>query len=154
MRALLARTTAAAALASLAVANGCYSYLPAPAGPINPESTTRIYLTSNGSAGLTHVLGPDVLMVDGHVLAATDSTLRLSVTSLERVNRDPDRWAGEPVLIPRTYVDRLAIRQLDRTRTAVAALVAVGGLLTLRGLVGGNGDTVAGTTGSGTSPGQ
>ncbi|NUO38420.1 MAG: hypothetical protein HOQ31_07445 [Gemmatimonadaceae bacterium] len=154
MHALLARTTAAAALASLAMANGCYSYLPASAGPISSESTTRLYLTSNGSAGLAPVLGPDVLTVDGHVIAATDSTLQLSVTALGRQNRDADRWAGEPVVIPRTYVHRLAVRQLDRSRTAVAALMAVGGILVLRSLVGGSADGVTGTTGGGTSPGQ
>lgn len=148
------RTAAVAALASLAGSEGCYSYLPAPAGPLPPESLTRLYLTSNGSAGLTHVLGADVLLVDGHVISTTDSTFQLSVTSLERQNRDPDRWAGEPVVIPKAYVDRVAIRQLDRTRTAVAALAAVGGLLVLRSVVGGATDGVAGSTGGGTSPGQ
>jgi hypothetical protein len=154
MRPLLLRSTAIVALVSLLIASGCYSYLPAPAGPIKPESTMRVYLSTNGSNDLTRSVGPDVVSLDGYVIGQSDTTLELSVTSLQRQNRDADRWQGERVVIPRTYVDRIAVREFDRTRTVVAALVAIGGLLIARSLVTGAGGSVAGTPAGGTGAGQ
>jgi hypothetical protein len=84
-----------------------------------------VSLTPSGAEEVTTQVGPRVTTLDGRVIGARDSALAVAVTQLTRSPVGEEFWTGDSVVVPVRGVGSLAVRQLDRQRSAWAT----GGLL-------------------------
>lgn len=118
------------AAACLVSVGGCYSYTPVALDAAPSEQPVRVYFTPSGAERLAPLLGDGPTAVDGLLESRGDSSIVMSVTAVQRTDRDAQPWTGERVTLPSVAVDRIVIRRLDRTRTTIAS-IAVGGVLLL-----------------------
>ena len=106
-------------------------------------------LTERGAIELASQLGAQLRSVSGRVSTVSPERYGVSVTQTTSRGGVETIWRGESASIPRTYVDRLYERRLDRKRTwIVVGLTFVGAVLAgeafgidtgLDGLLGGGG---------------
>ena len=114
-----------AALA-LPMAAGCYTYRPlASVDTVMPAAGTdvEVRLTTAGATALANELGPDMLALQGHVLAADSAGLTLAVSRSETARQIGYDWKGEHVTVPRS-----AIADLRERKFAVGPSALIGGL--------------------------
>ncbi len=127
-------------LALLAFAAGCYSYVPIASGAPPLGSEFRASLTDEGATRLSPVLGAQVAMVEGRVSSSNDSAYVIAVSATTSRAQVQTFWTGESVTIPRSSVQRIEARTLNRRKTWLTVAVGiVGGILTAQifGLGGG-----------------
>lgn len=118
---------------------GCYTYRPL--STPEPEQGTRVsaQLTGQGSIDLTSQIGPDVLHVEGDVVAADSSGLDLVVREVESFRGIRSDWQGEQVRIPREAVAGMQERRLSIGGTGVMGGVMAAGLYAIYRVLGGPG---------------
>src|SRR5919202_5281342 len=120
-RLYLAWLSRAACVAALATtAGGCFAYRTTQAGGVQPGQVVRVSLTPSGADEVTRQVGPRVTTLDGRVIAARDSALSVAVTQLTRAPAGEEFWTGDSVVVPVRGVSALAVRRLDRQRSALA----------------------------------
>lgn len=109
----------------------CFRHAPADFATVSPGAQLLVGINDVGRAELREVLGPGAERVDGRLLSHTDDEIVLSVTSVRHAElREPVRWSGESVTIPRELVGPVRERSLDRTRTwLVGGLLVVGAVI-------------------------
>ena len=132
---------------------GCYTYRPLGSVEVAmppPGDRVEARLTTAGSAMLASQVGPDVLLLEGHVVSADSAGLTLAVTRSETARRIGTEWRGEHVTLPRADVASLRERKLSVGATALFGGLAGGGLVGIAALLGTGG--ASGTAGRG--PGQ
>ena len=117
------------AIAALAL-SGCYRYVAETAPDPVAGSDYRAHLTPEGAARLRPLLGVDVIRVDGRVLAVNDTAFQVAMGATG-VTTDPRPviWSGEQLWIPRSAVERIERRVLDRPRTMRAAALYTAGVM-------------------------
>lgn len=111
--------------ASALAAGGCFAYRRAEPTSLQPGEGVRIVLSSAGSQELTTQVGPRVTRLEGRVIGARDTALSVAVRQLLRTPASEEFWNGDSVVVPVRVVDTVAVRRLDRRRSALA----VGGTL-------------------------
>lgn len=136
-----ARRYAAACL--LPWMTACYTYVPVRDSSPTPGSEVALGVSDRGRVALGPLVGPGAQRLTGRVVAVTDSTYELAVTSIVYVNSpEAARWNGEGVRVPRDVVAGLQERRLSRSRTwmtiGIAAAAAVA--LSMVGIYGLGGD--------------
>jgi hypothetical protein len=140
-------------LATALILAGCYTYRPlsTPA----PERGTRVsaQLTGQGSVDLASQIGPEVLHVEGDVIAADSSGLELVVREVESFRGIRSDWQGEHVRIPRQAIAGMQERRLSVGGTGVMGGVMVAGLYAIYRVLGGPG-LFEGTDGRAGGPGR
>ncbi len=144
--------SATAVIAALALLGGCYTYQAAgPADAVLPAPGTRVQvqLTSRGIVDLAQQLGPQVSYVEGKVLEADSTRLRLAVTQVEDARRAPTEWKGEQVTIPRDAIATIEQRRLSVGATALAGGLTVGGVVAAYLIFNGTGSATGSTGGRG-----
>jgi hypothetical protein len=132
---------------ALPLVAGCYSYRPLPSvDTAMPAAGTQVeaQLTTAGATALANEIGPDILSLQGQVLAADSASLTLAVARTATARHIEYEWKGEQVTVPRA-----AIANLRQRKFAVGPSVLIGGLA--------GGSVVAayalfGTSGSSTIP--
>lgn len=124
---------------------GCYRFVPA--GPVDPVpgARVRLHLTQAGTTQLSGYLGPRIALVDGAVIAMTDSAYLVAITGVTTETGEEQFWESERATLSRAAVARVERRQLDRVRTALAAASLAG---TVAGAI-----SVADGIGGGSPPG-
>jgi hypothetical protein len=130
-------------------ATGCATYTPIAQRETPTAGEIRLLLTDRGSVELAAQVGPQVVALEGRVREMTDSTLRLSLSSVTTRTGDPTAWVGEPVTVPIAYVSSVQKREPSRSRSfllagAIATAVLVigaGFVLVSNGTSGGGGGT-------------
>lgn len=123
------RSVAGLAFASPLVLSGCYSYRTESLASLQAGSATRVVLTPAGSRELAVVLGDSASAVSGRFVESGAAGITLAVTEVERA-RIPTNWRGERVTIPAAAIDHVGVRQLDGSRSALAAAgVAAAGVI-------------------------
>jgi hypothetical protein len=130
--------------------SACYTYVPIANGAPPVGSEFRAVLTSDGSSRLAPVLGGQVAVVEGRMSDANDSAYVVSVSATRNSAQVQTFWTGESVTLPRTSVQTIESRRLNKRKTwLIAAAGIVGGALTARlfGLGGGAGGSGDGGTG-------
>lgn len=132
----------------------CYRYVPIAntAPPVGSEFRAR--LTDEGSTRLTPTLGAQVAMVEGRVSGANDSAYVVLVSATINRSQVQTFWTGESVTLPRTTIQAIEARMLDRKKTwVIATLGLVGGVLAAKifDLFGGSAST-SGDGGGGPPP--
>ena len=125
----LLRFARGAALCSICVAGGCYSYAAVPVESITPAMTVQLELSAVAVDRLRH--GPDSLarLVDGFTVSGTvsklcgDSVLLAVPTSVMEANvRLRTQLHDLPIL--RSDVQGVKSRRFDRVRTTVTGVAA------------------------------
>ena len=125
------------------VVTGCYTYKPVttPVAPVG--STIALDLTDRGRVGLGEQIGIAARTIEGVVSSQDDSAFQLKVLSVSYLNGQRNKWSGEPLLVHKGHVTNARERNFSRSRTAIVAAGAAGGLIAFiatRGLLGsGNG---------------
>lgn len=120
------------AVATVSLLGACYSYRPAgPVDTVTPEQGTRVNLTltSEGVAMFANQLGPQATYVEGDVIEADPSMLRIAVRRVEDARRTGAEWKGEQVTFPRTAVASVRERHFMVGATAIVSGLAVGGVI-------------------------
>lgn len=96
-------------------------------------------LNDNGRAALGPRIGASVESVEGTLDARSDSSYTLRMTGVTFTNGQTNKWTNEPLMVPNQFVGEAAERQLSRSRTALAAGLALGSVVLFaatRGLLG------------------
>jgi len=133
----------AAVLLTIVVTQACYVYKPVttPVAPVG--STIAVDLTDRGRVGLGEQIGISARTIEGVVSSQDDSVLLLKVSSVSYLNGQRNKWAGEPLTVQKSHLTNARERNFSRSRTAIVAAGAAGGLIAFiatRGLIGsGNG---------------
>jgi hypothetical protein len=121
----------------------CYRYVPAVQTPPTTGSEVRAHLTAEGTQTLASVLGADIAALDGRILSDDGGGMRFSVSQTHTRAQRRTSWTGEPVTVPRNFINKMELRTLDRGRTIRAgAVYAVGGValgIIFKGLAGSSG---------------
>jgi hypothetical protein len=108
---------------------GCFRYVPVPSAEVPAGSQVQVGITDRGRVALTDAVGPGVRSLEGQVLARTDTSLVLSVSSVRYYDLGLATWAGEQVEVGTDYIDNLRERRFSRTRSWIAGAAVVGGLI-------------------------
>src|SRR5439155_24510853 len=93
----------------------------------------RLTLTPQGTTDLARFLGPRVIVVTGTLSSVTaDSAIVVAVDEVTLVDGLRQPWSGEGVVsFAPAYVDAVQRHVLQRTRSIVAAGVAVAALISI-----------------------
>lgn len=102
----------------------CYSYRVVPTDQVSVGKSVRARLAADEVVRLREVLGRDDRTLDGKLMSMSDSGLLMAVPT-SRIG--PEGLTHQRVLVPRSSLLELEVRQLDRFRTGVmvAAISAV-----------------------------
>jgi hypothetical protein len=106
----------------------------APAG-----TQVEVRLTTAGAAGLANQVGPDVLYLDGFLVAADSNALTVKMARSETARRVSAEWKGEQITIPREDIASVGQRKFSVGATALLGGIAGGGLVAAYALLGGTG---------------
>jgi hypothetical protein len=129
----------------------CYRYAPATSAVPSSARVVRLQLSPTGAQTMSRVLGRDAVVVEGTILSADDTSYAMAVTATRRADNQPQTWAGEHVIVPRSAVQSMQARSLDRKKTLMIAGLVVLGAVGLKVLISGI-DALAGGDDGGISP--
>jgi hypothetical protein len=118
---------------------GCYTYRPLATTEPVQGSRVSAQLTGQGSVDMASQIGPDVLHVEGDVVAADSNGLELVVREIESFRGIRSDWQGEHVKIPRQALAGMQERRLSVGGTGLMGGVIVGGLYAIYRVLGGPG---------------
>jgi hypothetical protein len=145
------RSVARASFALVLVA-ACYRYSPATNVTPSNGDIVRLELSAAGMARLSSVLGRDAVAVEGAILAVDDTSYAMSVSAThQRENHSTVSWAGERIVIPRSAVQSMERRSLDKKKTWLVAGLIVLGAFAAKAIVSGF-DAFAGGDDGGITP--
>ena len=116
-----------AMLSAAVLLAGCYNYEPLRRAQLVPSAYLAVTLSEAGSEELTRYLGPNVLIVRGRLVGATERGLALSVESVEDRRGQTLAWQGETVVVPGDFVRSLEERHVARGKTVLLAGASVMG---------------------------
>ena len=135
------------------VAAGCYNYTPLRRSQLAPSTYVAVTLTESGSEELAQYIGPNILVVRGRFLSATDRGLVLSVLAVENRRGNIFDWKGESVVIPGEFVREVEERHAANGKTVLLAGASVFGFFAAYAAFGpGASGSTAGGVGSPPAP--
>lgn len=85
-------------------------------------------LNDNGRVALGPSIGQAAESVEGTLQAQTDSAYLLRVTGVTYLNGQTNRWTSEPLTVANQFVSVAQEKKFSRSRTALAAALAAGGV--------------------------
>jgi hypothetical protein len=146
------RTLPAAALAALSAvtATGCFTYVHVDPNAVTPGRDVHVELTDAGTAGLASLIGPGMVGIDGRVMQIDTSGIQLAVTQTTDRRAIEHLWRGEPVTVPRPFVNTVSQRKFSATRTG---LLSAGILAAVVGGVAGAHAATSSSSGGGSGHG-
>lgn len=112
--------------AFILLCSACYRYSPIQGVATDAGQAVRVHLTDKGSVDLAPLIGPTILTLDGTIDVARDTIVSLSVTNAIARNGIETPWRGEKVDIPRSAINSVRLRSLDKRRSWLAAASGVG----------------------------
>lgn len=118
-----------AGLLLLPGATGCYTYVPVWTGSPADGAQLEVGLADRGRVALAPQLGAGANRLRGRLVQHSDSQLVLAVSSVKYIDAPARaKWTGEEITITRDYTSGIAERRLSRTRSWIAAGLAVAAL--------------------------
>jgi hypothetical protein len=123
------RMAAVAALVVMSLLGACYSYRPVDTVSPTPGKRIALTLTPEGVRRLAVQLGPQATYVEGDLLEADSTAVRLALRRVEDSRHTGTRWNGEEVTISREAIASVSERRLSVGATAIASGLAVGGII-------------------------
>jgi hypothetical protein len=147
------RSSLVCVVLAVALGAGCYNYAPLRRSQLSPSTYLAVTLTEAGSEELAPYIGPNILVVRGRFLSATDRALILSVSAVENRRGDVLEWKGESVGVPGEFVRSLEERHPATGKTVMLAGVSLAGFFVAYAAFGpGVGGSTSGGSGPGPSP--
>jgi hypothetical protein len=134
------------AVAAGPLASGCYTYSRVESAGVAPGEEVVVELNDQGRVDLAGAVGQSPFRLTGRLTGRTDSTVVLSLRSVETLRGERVTWTGEAVTVRRNGVTGVQQRRFSRGRTAlvalgsVAAVAALVATVSLTGLGGGGGE--------------
>lgn len=117
-RSLLIQATLSLSVAATLV--GCYSYTVVPPNDVTVGQGVRARITGAQAEQLEPVLGMTNREVEGELIEQHDSSIVLSVAMpLSTMGGGSTERGHQRIIIPRTELQELQLRHLDRTRTSL-----------------------------------
>jgi hypothetical protein len=112
---------------------GCYTLQPI--GGVTPPLGSQVAfdITDAGRVALGGTMGPEIDLVEGRLLEATNGDYVVSVSGVKLIGGGHQPWAGERVSISKEHVSRTYERRFSKGRTLVFAGVVVAGAVVLAG---------------------
>ena len=140
------RLALAVGLASAAVAaGGCYDYFPVRQSSTTlPREEVELALTDSGAVVLARDIGPASTAIDGALVGDSAGRFTIAVRQVRRRDADPAPWRGEQIAVPHALVASVRTRRLARTRTVLASVAAVAGVILARTAIAHGGGSNAG----------
>ena len=142
---------AAISLSTLVLFGACYRYTPVSGVSPDAGSVVRLDLTDAGAERLGPILGRNAVAVEGTILSASDTAFVVSMAGTRQRGEQGLAWAGEHVVVPRTAVQTVERRSLDKKKTFLVAGFAILGAIGLKLIVSGY-DALAGGDDGGITP--
>ena len=139
------RAVAALGLALSPTVSGCYAYTPVAPGPVPSRRPVELTLTDSGTVVVARAVGPSAEAVRGTLAGDSAGSYVLAVDGVRRRNGSDEAWTGERLVVPRVLVTGTATRSLSRTRTGLAGVGLVAGVVLARALFNGAGGSNSGT---------
>jgi hypothetical protein len=136
--------TRSAALAVLVSTTACYVERPLGTSVPAPETRVVAQVTDEGTVAMAHLIGGGATAVEGVVAAADAASWELSLLKVRNREGQTVTWNRERVVFPRSVLTNARERNLDTTRSWIAAgAVVVGAVLAaaLFDVVGGGSET-------------
>lgn len=113
----------------------CYRYEPHSTPlPVAGENV-RMHFTLSGSQDVARVLGSDIASFDGRMVSEAAGILLFAVSSTVTRGGKSATWTGEQVHIPRTAIEKLELRVLDKKRTIRTTVFIVLGAVGISALI-------------------
>lgn len=122
-RAALRHVTIAAGVLLAPTFGGCFRYVPADLGGVDPGREVRLQISRQGMADLP-AIPEDV--VRGRIADSAPERLRVLLPVASRMDGAVYRTIGQEVEIPTRYVETFEVREFAPVRTG---LLVVGGLV-------------------------
>jgi len=129
------------------LAGGCYRYTPLTTPAPVAGSVVRLDLSDAGAERLSTVLGRNTIAVEGTVVSANDTEFVVAVSGTRQRNEQPLNWAGEHVTVPRSAVQAIESRSLDKKKTLVVVGLAILGGIAAKVLISGLSGSAGGDEG-------
>ena len=105
-------------VAAAALSTGCFTYVPARPGDVEPGVDVRARVSPDASARIAPLLGAtDARRLDGRLITSGSDTIVVEVPTVMVDNREFGRTPNQRVSIARSDLVELEIRKLDRGRT-------------------------------------
>ena len=123
----------------LVVASACYKSVPLDTSTPPVGQTVSFIISDQGRVGLGDRLGPGIARIEGRMVGTEGEQYVINVFRTAEISGTTSVWAGEEMRLNRNFVSRLEARQLNKTRTWLAAGVAssvVVAFIVTRGLTG------------------
>jgi hypothetical protein len=132
-------------LVALALASGCYQYLPRTSTADLTGKRVLVTLTDSGAVVLAPMVGPSIEALAGTLSSDSLASYTVLVTMVRHRNGVESDWSGEAVHVHRSLIARMEERQLAKARTTLGS-VALAAMLVIaeRAFGGGGGATVPG----------
>lgn len=134
-----------------AAGGACYSYQPVATPAPEPGAFVAITLTDDASRARVGLLGPDITVVRGRLVAQDSAAIRVAVSSVVSSRGIESTWRGEQVSLGLGDVASIQRRQFSAGRSILLAGLSVSGIVAsgaVFGLIGGGGSA----NGTGTPP--
>ncbi|HEV2751801.1 MAG TPA: hypothetical protein VGV12_14865 [Gemmatimonadales bacterium] len=103
------------------VVTACFNYTPLRRSQLMPSTYVAVTLTESGSEELAQYIGPNILVVRGRFLSATERGLVVSVAAVENRRGEIFEWKGESVAIPGEFVRDVEERHAANGKTVLLA---------------------------------
>lgn len=119
--------------------SACYEYVPMQSAA-TPNPRVEVLVTDRGRVELMPQLGQGVLSFEGILDGRRDSSYVMRVAEVTYINRQTNRWSGEPITVSQEAVRDMRVRRLSKKRTFVViagSVVAGVAFVVSRGLFGG-----------------
>ena len=146
----MTQSRVAVPVAVIIAATGCYNYTPLRRSELTPSTYVAVTLTDAGSEELAPSVGPNISVVRGRFLSATDRGLVVSVAAVESRRGDIHEWKGESVAIPSAFIRDVEERHAANAKTVLLAGASVIGFFAAYAAFGpgASGATQGGAAGS------
>jgi len=115
-------------VAMLAIAQGCYEYVPVESPSSTVGKLVELKITDPGRVGLAQRFGPGLDRVEGRLVSQGDSELTVNVVSVTSLEGENTKWSGESVNLNRGFIGAVKSRRVSAWRTS-AVVVAAGAIL-------------------------
>jgi hypothetical protein len=109
---------------------GCYSSRPVETAP-TAGSTVLLDLNDLARVQLGERVGPSAARIDGVVQMRSDTAYMLRVSSVRYLNGQSNKWSGEPLTVPASFVSRARVQSFSRSRTAAVGIGIAAALITV-----------------------
>ncbi len=108
---------------------GCYTHRQIDTEVVPVGTRIVAQLTERGTLEMTDSLGGSAVSVSGRVQSASVDRMIVALNRVTMRQGNAVTWSGEPVGIPRTYVNRVRERKFSAWRSMLTGAIVASGFL-------------------------